>query len=234
MRNIEKRDGFTLIELLVVIVIIAVLAAFLFPVFSRAREAARRSTCLSNLKQIGLAALMYANNNDGFFPPYHNQYGHIDTIGSHSSPTPDPKPLFDALAEFIGQKNSGGIWFCPSDHLAGRNTPNERDQNHSSGVPTCNHLYSSYVFIPFEAFPSPMGKSLLQTSQREPSNMLFAYDDPFGDGPAFEYDEKDKIWKLHFDPPSVLSGNHDEGANCLFYDGHVKFFLYGKTISVVE
>jgi prepilin-type N-terminal cleavage/methylation domain-containing protein len=56
-----KRRGFTLIELLVVIAIIAILAAILFPVFSRAREQARKSNCLSNLKQMGTAMLMYAH-----------------------------------------------------------------------------------------------------------------------------------------------------------------------------
>ena len=60
--------AFTLIELLVVIAIIAILAAILFPVFARAREAARKTTCLSNLKNIGLAQLMYVQDYDETFP----------------------------------------------------------------------------------------------------------------------------------------------------------------------
>jgi prepilin-type N-terminal cleavage/methylation domain-containing protein len=64
-----RRDrGFTLIELLVVIAIIAILAAILFPVFARAREAARKATCLSNLKQLALACLMYAQDYDEVLP----------------------------------------------------------------------------------------------------------------------------------------------------------------------
>src|SRR4051812_40905338 len=59
-----RKRAFTLIELLVVIAIIAILAAILFPVFARAREAARKTACLSNLKQIGTAVLMYAQDYD--------------------------------------------------------------------------------------------------------------------------------------------------------------------------
>ncbi|MFW5866376.1 MAG: DUF1559 domain-containing protein [Armatimonadota bacterium] len=72
-----RTRGFTLIELLVVIAIIAILAAILFPVFARAREKARQTSCLSNLKQIALGWMMYASDYDervmpvqmGFYPP---------------------------------------------------------------------------------------------------------------------------------------------------------------------
>ncbi len=66
IRNPQSEIGFTLIELLVVIAIIAILAAILFPVFARAREKARQSTCLSNLKQLGQAVQMYAQDYEGY------------------------------------------------------------------------------------------------------------------------------------------------------------------------
>jgi prepilin-type N-terminal cleavage/methylation domain-containing protein len=65
----RKKRAFTLIELLVVIAIIAILAAILFPVFARARENARRSSCQSNLKQIGLGVLQYTQDYDETLPP---------------------------------------------------------------------------------------------------------------------------------------------------------------------
>lgn len=69
MSSYRTRRAFTLIELLVVIAIIAILAALLFPVFATAREKARQTSCLSNLKQLGAAMLMYAQDYDELFPP---------------------------------------------------------------------------------------------------------------------------------------------------------------------
>ncbi|MBQ7257504.1 MAG: prepilin-type N-terminal cleavage/methylation domain-containing protein [Abditibacteriota bacterium] len=66
---ITIKKGFTLIELLVVIAIIAILAAILFPVFAQAREKARQASCLSNMKQLGTALVLYIDDYDETYPP---------------------------------------------------------------------------------------------------------------------------------------------------------------------
>jgi prepilin-type N-terminal cleavage/methylation domain-containing protein len=103
----RKTTAFTLIELLVVIAIIAILAAILFPVFAQAKESAKKTTCLSNKKQIALSTLMYATDHDDYFP-----------MSAYFLPpqAPDPRPrifaIYDAVQPYI--KNVG-IFVCPTN-----------------------------------------------------------------------------------------------------------------------
>jgi prepilin-type N-terminal cleavage/methylation domain-containing protein/prepilin-type processing-associated H-X9-DG protein len=99
----SRRRGFTLIELLVVIAIIAILAAFLFPVFAQAREKARQTACLSNLRQIGSAMLMYTEDHDGFYPP---------VLGRE----PQHRFLYEStwLARLQPYVKNLGVFVCPS------------------------------------------------------------------------------------------------------------------------
>jgi prepilin-type N-terminal cleavage/methylation domain-containing protein len=81
---VRKSRGFTLIELLVVIAIIAILAAILFPVFARAREAARKATCISNLKQMGTATMMYVQDYDELYPIANQEADRIPNQQAHA------------------------------------------------------------------------------------------------------------------------------------------------------
>ncbi len=106
----RKTSGFTLIELLVVIAIIAILAAILFPVFAQARESARITSCLSNMKQIMTGMLMYSEDYDEVFPGSRIiQYPNPNSMG-------DFDPLVDGYKTvtypYIKNKQ---VWLCPSN-----------------------------------------------------------------------------------------------------------------------
>jgi prepilin-type N-terminal cleavage/methylation domain-containing protein/prepilin-type processing-associated H-X9-DG protein len=101
-RTIMKRKGFTLIELLVVIAIIAILAAILFPVFAQAREKARQISCLSNMKQVGLAIIQYQQDADETYP------GGVDNNWQNAWPS-TIQPYVKTLK----------VFYCPDDSKAG-------------------------------------------------------------------------------------------------------------------
>jgi prepilin-type N-terminal cleavage/methylation domain-containing protein/prepilin-type processing-associated H-X9-DG protein len=116
---VRRATGFTLIELLVVIAIIGILAAMLFPVFARARESARKTQCLSNIKNIAMAVQMYLSDYDDHFPPaehrpevvaWFNQYGGVECCCMATRANPYLRwPVL--LDPYVRNRE---VWRCPS------------------------------------------------------------------------------------------------------------------------
>lgn len=121
-----KRKGFTLIELLVVIAIIAILAAILFPVLAKARQQAKRAMCLSHGRQLGMATLMYVDDNDGVFPgkiyPPYLPPAHPTTgfLGTWKRVDGSPRDYYVTAGSyrfwppFASYVKNDAIWICPA------------------------------------------------------------------------------------------------------------------------
>lgn len=155
----SHRRGFTLIELLVVIAIIAILAAILFPVFARAREQARKTSCLSNLKQIGTATMMYVQDYDEMYPWFVQDGREINNSTGFTRPDRVPAQLANIRGWFMEYglqpyvKNHQ-LFFCPTEP--------SKDQISFAADGQPNNAYGSYGFsyggigtTPSPGFPGP-------------------------------------------------------------------------------
>jgi prepilin-type N-terminal cleavage/methylation domain-containing protein/prepilin-type processing-associated H-X9-DG protein len=194
-----SRTGFTLIELLVVIAIIAILAAILFPVFARARENARRASCQSNEKQIGLGFAQYIQDYDGRYPKY--EFATTPTTG-----------WAEVLQPYL---KSDQIFQCPSEPTKAVATPSTfgySDYTYSQNIsdlfpggtprPVCNE--SEFTF--------PTNTAIVFEGQTGTSNKTMQCNDfvnrNVNGAVVAEYDG---------------ARRHLEGSNWLFADGHVKW-----------
>jgi len=221
MKSISfAKRGFTLIELLVVIAIIAILAAILFPVFAKAREKARAISCVSNMKQLGLAFMQYEQDNDECVPADPDNWGTPMGIGWGQAIYPYAKAT--------------GIYRCPDDSST---TPNV-SYAFNAALPNSP---ATHGHIP--AFDAPAKTVELY----EVSGVTCDVTKPTPCSPIgvilLNYTTPDWVvssaksetgWTFGRDASSgnfaSQFGRHTEGANYLMVDGHAKW-LHGSAVS---
>ena len=234
------KRGFTLIELLVVIAIIAILAAILFPAFAKARESARRASCASNLKQIGISLLQYTQEYDeklvraSYGIPPGDQYGDNQSYASVWK-------WMDAIYPYI---KSEAVFNCPSD--ANSNTTpylyNQPGVGNSTGGGTFK--FGSYAIncsayagppIGERTGPSYNAGDTSLASLQDPAGTLWIADKEadgsinpnhriLGNNANFFTGSAGPRSRLTFLPGggAAIVARHLETANVLFCDGHVK------------
>ncbi|MEN6372322.1 MAG: prepilin-type N-terminal cleavage/methylation domain-containing protein [Armatimonadota bacterium] len=161
----SKKNGFTLIELLVVIAIIAVLAAILFPIFETAREAARLTKCLSNIKQVNNAALQYADDNNGRYVAL-NCYD-ARPMDENCQPwragwRQESDWRESGLYKYVAKSKE--IIACPSDtrnaRISGLNIPSKDRYTYSYTL----NFWMTWIFphlpdLPFSSYPDGLGNT---------------------------------------------------------------------------
>ncbi|MCC7492407.1 MAG: prepilin-type N-terminal cleavage/methylation domain-containing protein [Fimbriimonadaceae bacterium] len=242
----SRRLGFTLIELLVVIAIIAILAAILFPVFAKAREKARQASCLSNLNQIGKAALMYASDYEGFLSRAASSASNIgQNVLGEAVPNRGYAEAYYWQTVWLSYVKNSQVFFCPSGDQNFRNAP--RYVNTVGGLPI-REIWGHYGFnyegicktrAPWstskndnrnaDTMQSPATTYLVMDSWGV-CPMVDGSDNPlrfFGSGPLGGGD--DVGIGLNLPPGDQRRGDrHNDMANVAYADGH------GKAVKVSD
>lgn len=209
------RHGFTLIELLVVIAIIAILAAILFPVFSQAREKARAISCLSNLKQLGTASVLYAQDYDGMYVPH--------CIRDLNNLSEEPTAFwFELLQPYVKNEQ---VLICPSHRGA---------VGGHGIVGSYGYLCDGFTLDPSNVnyTGTPVGGYGSLAQIHNPSELIMIgeaasamcrvcplyHNHGASDGPPTP-------------PVHPVQLRHHGGSNYMFFDGHAKWMRYEQTLT---
>ena len=232
-----NRRGFTLIELLVVIAIIAILAAILFPVFAQAREKARQTACINNLKQLGTSLAMYRGDYDGRDPG----------PGAGSCPGLGGANGWGSWYDNIPGGSPGSGWIPCASYIA----DNPFNPSHSQGKFWVNGVNGSWVLSgPQDGALYPYVKNAqvyVCPSDKYPQKKLsYSMNAPAGYIPepivqrpaqfAVLIDEQetlnDGFFETGNDCPSI---SHSHGYVLSFFDGHAKWYRsrQGETVNSV-
>ncbi|MBC7288429.1 MAG: prepilin-type N-terminal cleavage/methylation domain-containing protein [Armatimonadetes bacterium] len=221
------RRGFTLIELLVVVAIIAILAAILFPVFARAREKAAQTSCLSNLKQIGLAVMMYAQDYDErllfayIVTPVQVRNRYVRWYYPNDPSRTENRLYWSDLIQPYAKNEQ--LCICPSNPMDWTGYSWNIHVGYAGALFTLpgyeNRTGPEYTGYPLAQIKFP-AETLVLVDHSRIGRVNSQYSSPwyynFIGWPGSVYDQ----------PACWLPGTHNDGQNVILADGHAKWYRY--------
>lgn len=235
-RNQEKTKAFTLIEILVTIAIISILAAILFPVFARARESARRASCMSNLKQIGLGMMMYVQDYDETYPLSNTGGTQTDTSmpGRHFATTTSGEceanciSWMDLVYPYV---KSIQLFVCPSVR---EEAYPSYGYNGAFGSPTNKTRYDYDLYYGSARLPNGGYHPTKLAQVTRPAEVIM----------NMEYNYSASVW---ITPNSIRNSAlptaaessrlrtipHLQGMNVAYADGHVKWMSANQIVASI-